>query len=47
MGEVRALLACAAEEEYRAFVEWLKMALDEGLISSDAFRTTQTARETA
>ena len=41
--------ACFApqQEEYRAFVEWLKMALDEGLISSDAFRTTQTARETA
>ena len=35
------------QPEYRAFVEWLKMALDEGLISSDAFRTLQVARETA
>ena len=33
--------------EYREFVEWLKAALDEGLINSDAFRTTPAARETS
>lgn len=33
--------------EYREFVEWLKAALDEGLINDDAFRTTPAARETS
>lgn len=35
------------EEEYRAFVEWLKMAMEEGLINDDAFRLAPAARSTA
>ncbi len=35
------------EEEYRVFVEWLKMALSESLIDPDTFRQMQSTRSTA
>lgn len=35
------------EEAYRDFVAWLHMALEEGLLAEDTFRTTHGARSTA